>query len=448
MALRSLQIVFVAAPLVLAATGCSTLRSVEKPADALSSGRADASSLTHLAELYEQRGHYSGAMRLYRRALLADPTDVKARSRLDALAARESGPAGPGGSRGSATANPLMAEKGPSPRTTPRPAPSTLASAAQPPVGEPDPLHRLPSPIEARPVTVPSTGTPQWTVTPAGHQALVNATMVEVAPEIEIRPQSPPPLYCAQEAGDAPAWARTDLKRLCRGGSQDLLAIVSRLEATDVEVRKEALIDLAGRGRDAAPAAPAVRSLLCDASDSVRVHAAWAACRIEGCADDCVALLAELVGSQNLDIAQLAAYCLGSLGPDAALAIPALRTECDSDCAEVRIVAAEALLSIEPGEPEAAAILFGALSGADASGRYLAALALTGTAPEYQPAAILALIRTLNDPEEEVCSAAALALGSFGAASREAVPVLEALALNSSADVCEAASAALACIVE
>jgi HEAT repeat protein len=161
-----------------------------------------------------------------------------------------------------------------------------------------------------------------------------------------------------------------------------------------------------------------------------------------------VQTLCDVVTSGDPAGAAFAAYCLGLLGHEAASAVPVLEAACASEVVTVRLCAAEALLKITPESAEPVALLIDELRNPNEEQRWLAALSLSAASSTYQDSAILALTPALSDAETDVCSSAALALGAYGARAQGAVPELQDALSNPSADVREAAAAALDCIVE
>lgn len=353
----------------------------------------------------------------------------------------------------------------PEPDVAPPP-PAIIEIAVLRPAEGPDPLLSLePDVAPAPPATMeiavmpPEDGpritpaTPSthrgWTATNPEPQDDVGRTSVSPSSAgIEIRPQeslSDPP---ARVEIATPDWGPTDLERLCPSASADLLSLVRRLESPDVSLRKDALIELGEQGELAQPVVAAVRSRLEDAEPLVQAHAAWAVCRITGADDAAIAVLTRILETNDRRDAAFAAYCLGLLGDAAVSAAPALHSACTSEVSAVRLCAAEALLKIAPEDAEPVSALISALHGAEPEARWLAALSLASVSDTYREAAITALIPVLADPEADVSSSAALALGAFGPDAQPAVPDLQAVLSHPNSDVRDAAATALACIVE
>lgn len=321
----------------------------------------------------------------------------------------------------------------PAPLPVPAESVASVAIATLPPL--PPGLEETPSPSNAG-----------WTASHGVATDAAPARLPATSSGIVIRPQ----MVANDEPGLAHVrvsdWSRTDRTRLCTGAPEKLLVIVRRLESTDATVRKDALIELANLGNEAQPVVAAVRSLFDDADGGVQAHAAWAVCRISDVSEDCIAVLAGVVRSEDAAGATFAAYCLGLFEGKAATAVPALQTGCLSEVATVRLCAAEALLKITPEAPEPVATLLNGLHESAAEHRWLAALSLSAASHEYRAPVIEALIPVLRDADADVCSSAALALGAFGTAAAAAAPELEAALSHPDADVRDSAAAALECI--
>jgi hypothetical protein len=310
---------------------------------------------------------------------------------------------------------------------------------------------RLPPRIQ--PLSTPSTS--DWTSSRSTPKTLASVPAPSVVPApqsetvgIAIRPQNATEEIAGRATLHSSEWAATDLVRLCPNASDELLAIVKQLESPESMVRKDGLIELAELADKAQPVAAAVRALFHDPDPSVKAHAAWAACRTSGVNEEALSVLASVTRSNDPAGATFAAYCLGLLEADATAAVPALQLACESENTFVRLCAAEALLKITPAAAEPMATLIDGLQDSSPEHRWLAALSLSAASSVYQESAVLALIPALHDPVADVCSSAALALGAYGPAASAAAPELQAVLSHPDADVRDAASAALECIVQ
>ena len=122
-----------------------------------------------------------------------------------------------------------------------------------------------------------------------------------------------------------------------------------------------------------------------------------------------------------------AIWVLGEFGPMASNAVPRLRQiEQTAREAELKVAATVALAKILPGDREALNRLLAALTNAQQTPRFYAALefgAVRPTAPE----ALAVLISALRDTDGEVRANAAWSVGQFGPRARAAVPILRQL---------------------
>jgi HEAT repeat protein len=154
---------------------------------------------------------------------------------------------------------------------------------------------------------------------------------------------------------------------------------------------------------------------------------------------ECVPALVFALKHRDLEIVDTAARCLRLLGPKATLAVPALAAVLSRKFTknggvqwrdEPRVTAVKAIGRIAPGTPDAIAALIGALES-----DYPVAAVAAGTLGSFgraSKAAVPALIEAAgtnaeHDANAEVRSAAILALGEIGADARPAVGMLRTL---------------------
>jgi HEAT repeat protein len=249
----------------------------------------------------------------------------------------------------------------------------------------------------------------------------------------------------AQEEVRNAAYSAQSLRDACGPLPADLEALVLQLDIPEAGVRKEVLADLARLGPKARPALPAIRCLL-DDSPIVAAHAAWTLWEIEQNESQTVNELVRLLHTGNIEVVQFTAYALGSLGPKALDAAPALRTERERFSGATRIHVAEALTRIDAFDQASVEVLITSLQHPETHVRWMAALALGQTQARYADLAVPALVGALHDQDPEVRSAAALSIGGFGSAATSAIPELQSRATLDSPSVREAAQTALACI--
>ena len=119
----------------------------------------------------------------------------------------------------------------------------------------------------------------------------------------------------------------------------------SRLDDGSPEVRREALANLGGYGREAAEFAPSIVSLLADPDAKTGFTAAWALAQIGMAAHP---LLIQRLESSSAEVRERAAYGVGETGPAGAAGTERLRQMMEDDPSpSVRSMAAWALGQVE-----------------------------------------------------------------------------------------------------
>jgi HEAT repeat protein/S1-C subfamily serine protease len=182
----------------------------------------------------------------------------------------------------------------------------------------------------------------------------------------------------------------------------DVVRLIGALGDPDAEVRARAARRLGERGPDAGAALEALVKALSDPAGNVR-RAAALAVRLVG-----------LPTEGNLD------FLLEAL---------------KSGQVEARAYASEALGKMGPSARPAAASLVEALSDQAAVVRYNAARALAGLGPAVKGAAFPALVRGLNDPDDDVRAAVQTALDRMKPLKVGDVPPLLALTRDKAAPI-------------
>lgn len=244
----------------------------------------------------------------------------------------------------------------------------------------------------------------------------------------------------------AGGWQRTSLTRLCPELSPELEPVVEKLGSKDEGERISALVELSNKGEEAKSASLAVRSLLEDDSEIVRVYAASATREIESDAWDSVKVLTSSLKSKQPEVVHLAAYMLGNMGPEAMDATDELCRLRDGDLNVTSVYAAEALTRITPHDGQSFEQLTQALKSEDANVRWFAAVTMGNATQFNSERAVTVLTEALKDEHPNVRTAAALSLGGFGEGARPALADLEQLAETDSEEVREAARTAIACV--
>lgn len=229
------------------------------------------------------------------------------------------------------------------------------------------------------------------------------------------------------------------------GRSRDLsgaAALVAALDDTDAAVRRETAAALGRLGE----AADGVRAALYraageDGDETVR----WAAARALfdlGLKLDDVGRMAALASHSDPYVRGFAAFSLGTLGPPAAFAVPALAEALRFDDAYTRGGPAIALAKMGPAARDAVPSLIGGLQEGSGDRRWKAARTLGRIGPPAKPAVPL-LLGALSDPNEYVRAHAARALGRIAPGAPETLDPLRRAAKDREETVRVEARAAL-----
>lgn len=453
---RSARAVLITACLLIQACGCTALWQPQSKALA-EKRRAD--RIVAMAQQHERQGNPEFAQRLYGNVLSAQPSHADARRRMEALASKSTHTrtgsndalASAGGKRPSAPEHTVVAEP-------PRAEEHRLAatdvvgrSSIQADAERPTRIAIVPAPREflhndgdqflsiADFESAMTDDASSWSATQQRHVSETTPADWEL-----------PAWSLGGDKDDIPSstveWTRSSLARGRPPVDEELQPLIAQLESRQSDLRKSALIELAGRGPDAGRSLAAVRSLMTERNPMIQAHAAWAIWKITDDAETSVPTLVALLASQDDDVVQLAAYTLGTMEARASSSVVPLRRLRDNAPAGTRILAAEALVRIDPDDQHSLTVLTSALRQDDDQVRGLAAIALGAVSHNHSPGVVAALSAALEDRTPWVCSAAALSLGAFGDAGRPAVPVLHRLAQHQVEDVRNAARTALACI--
>lgn len=248
-------------------------------------------------------------------------------------------------------------------------------------------------------------------------------------------------------AADLEDSAKQPLATRCQNCEPWVYAQVVKLDSSDPDVRKEGLDRLADMGRKAHPAASAIRVILKDPDPFVRAHAAWTWWQVENDAFGSVETLKTLLKDSDANVVELACYILGDIGAPADSTIEALTLLRDHSDGATKVQAAEALIRISGTDEKSLKVLTTAMKSKDGQVRWSAAVALGRCRGSQSADAIVtALTGALKDVDPEVRSAAALSLGGLGKDAEKAKPELQRIASSDTAQVREAALAALACL--
>lgn len=197
----------------------------------------------------------------------------------------------------------------------------------------------------------------------------------------------------------------------------DPQALAAVLVSGDPAARRGAAGALAAMGEPARSVLPSLGRALRDPDPVVCAHAAQAIWNIDR-DPAAVARLADLLRSRDDEVRRLAAYLLGSIGPDAKPALPALKWEQTYNHGMLRLYAAEAIARIDPADRGAVEALLGGLRSNEAEQRALAAFALGSIASRHAPRVVPELRSALHDDDLRVRTAADAALSVLGASAQ------------------------------
>jgi hypothetical protein len=489
----------VCGPLSIWSVGCSAITS--RPVAKAGSAVSNSDRLLSMAQVYEQKGQYEQAHKLYCQVLQQNPNHAVAREHAtdlmaaisNAQAAKDPGAKQQLASSEQPKSNLTVASVQPAPTD-----PALLGKQGRKVLSDAEVAARIPKPRmvakaaparQATVATVTHQETSSGTVTtaerldelPLAAPLIVleqPLTVVEPAQPLELPPVEPLPFItpaeqtvAAQTAAPMPTetfielpvvtsnpttivvqsapavtWAKSSMTRLCPNAPEHLQGHLASLDAADPEARKTAIEELADCGRGAVTCLPAIRACLADADPIVQGHAAWALWTITGESGEAIRCLSTVLECNQEEAIVFACYVLGSMGPQAQSTSTTLVRLQDDDSNAVRVHASEAMLKINGDGATAVNVLKASLASHRADERCLAAVALGSATGAQTQAAVSALIPALYDADSAVRCSAALALGGFGANATSAVSALEVAASATDLETREAATTALACI--
>lgn len=331
--------------------------------------------------------------------------------------------------------------------------PGKVAANAPADAGELVPLETKPS----EPAVAKSDDGPVWKSTRAARQAesqekersfaapVVRAEPVRTA-EVPVAAATTPAFGEERKVASRSGWNSTSMERLCKDCDPMVRAEASKLDSPNADVRKEGILELARMGSIAQPACVALRAMLDDTDPLVQAYAAWALWELDHETLDSVQVLGGLLANSRPEVVELACYSLGNIGPEAKGAIPALRDLRDQSHGLERLRAAEALIRIQESDARSVDVLTVAVKSTDRQVRWIAANGLGQVRGKDIDRAIETLLLTLDDSDDEVKAAAALALGGMGAPARKALPKLQGMTTSQTPFVGDAADAAIKCL--
>jgi hypothetical protein len=469
-------------PLSIWSTGCSSV--THRPISQ-SAAISQTDRLLGMAQVYEQKGQYEQAHKLYCQVLQQDPNHALAREHATDLLAAMANARGAKDAAAdeqlaqSGTANSKLNVASVAPAPTD---PALLGKSGRKVLSDEEVAARIPKPRHARePQTQVATVTHEQAKSPrvtpaeqlteqASPMLVLEAPLTVVEPQpVELPVITAVPLEPTQEVVSSPVieaqpavvsapavisvqsapattWVKTSIARLCPSAPSEVHDRLAALDSTDRDIRKSAIEELATCGSAAETCIPAFRACLNDSDALVQAHAAWAIWTVSGESQTALRTLCQVLYEQDEEAVIFACYVLGDMGSAARSAVATLTHLQDDDSTGIRVHASEALLKIQPETATSIRVLTASLSSHRADERSLAAVALGAAQGSQRSAALSALITALYDSDAGVRSSAALAIGGFAAEGKAAISALEVAAAATDNETREAALTALACI--
>jgi len=243
------------------------------------------------------------------------------------------------------------------------------------------------------------------------------------------RPVNPQQVQNSEEADLLTPDYRTGLLAVSPRATQEIRRLIRSMETPNVRIRKASLLRLCNKREEADSALPAVRELLFDPDESIRVLAAYSLWRIGNDASGMLTLT-DVVVTGSPENSCLAAYALGEIGPAASEALPLLEHIAANGNGLMKLHACEALWRIRHGDDHALNGMISLLKSGDVHERWLATYMIRSTGSKRLDM-IHELSTALDDSSTIVRISAGFALGSVGPEAEMAVPRLISIFENS-----------------
>lgn len=215
---------------------------------------------------------------------------------------------------------------------------------------------------------------------------------------------------------------RTGLLAVCPRATQEIRRLIRSMETPNVRIRKTSLLRLCEMRGNARAAAPAVRELLFDPEESIRVLAAYSLWQIDQDASGMLTLT-DVVVTGKPENSCLAAYALGEIGPKASESLSLLEHIARNGDGLMKLHAWEATWKIRKGDEQALKGMLSLLKHGNAQERWLATYML-GASGCRRLNVIHELCSALDDHATEVRTGAGFALGCIGPDAVMATPRL------------------------
>jgi HEAT repeat protein len=224
-------------------------------------------------------------------------------------------------------------------------------------------------------------------------------------------------------------------------GRKSLPVVIGKLNSTDPEVRLAAAEVIGSHGPAAAAAVPALTALLDDRSPKLQTIAAQTLGSLGSAAQPAFARLTPLLGAKQAEVREAAASTLGSLDLDAEVIRPHLAKVLRDESSEVRRAATRA---IQRFGPQAVLFLPDIILLAEKKENLRSVQRLLRrferTGPDVR--SLPELVKLLNHKQDSVRLLAIKFLGLAGKSAQDAIPVLERMREDPSAEVRKQAEAA------
>jgi HEAT repeat protein len=213
------------------------------------------------------------------------------------------------------------------------------------------------------------------------------------------------------------------------------------LNSKDPEVRLAAAEMIGNHGQAAAAAVPALSSLLEDPSPKLRIIAAQTLGKLGKAAQPALPRLTALLGAEQVEIREAATLTLGSLELDAEVVRPHLAKALRDKAPEVRRAATRA---IQRFGPQGAIFLPDIISLAESKENLRSVERMLRRFERQGPdvRSVPELVKQLDHKQEPVRLLAIKFLGLAGPHATEAIPALERMSKDPSAEVRKQAEAA------
>jgi HEAT repeat protein len=217
-------------------------------------------------------------------------------------------------------------------------------------------------------------------------------------------------------------------------GRKALTVIIGKLDSADTGVRLAAAECIESHGQAAAEAVPALTALLDDSTPKLRTIAAQTLGKLGKVAQPAFPRLTSLLGAEQAEVREAATLALGGLELDAEVVRPHLAKALQDDKPEVRRAAMRAIPRLGPqGAILVPDIILLARSRENLRAVERLLRRFESTGPDVR--ALPDLVKQLDHDQEPVRLLAIKFLGLAGGRATEALPALERLREDPSAEV-------------